>query len=159
MTDRRREMTADVRIELCEPESLHPLRLRVLRPGQPPSSVDHEHDHWPQTVHVGAFGGDSTVLACATFYPENTPDGRDGWRLRAMATAPEVRGRGYGSKTLRLGLEAVRSRGGKLVWCNARSSAVWFYERFGFTVVSDEFVIEPIGPHYVMEFDLGGLAP
>lgn len=144
----------EVRIELCEPQRLHALRLRVLRPGQPPSSVDHDHDHWPQTVHVGAFDSVGAAVACVTFYPEKTPDGRDGWRLRAMATAPEVRGQGYGSKTLRVGLDEVRNRGGKLIWCNARSSAVWFYERLGFRVVSDEFAIDPIGPHYVMEYEL-----
>ncbi len=146
-------MSSSVRIELCEPKRLHSLRLRVLRPGQPLSSVDHEHDHWPRTVHVGAFDAEGETLACATFYPEETPDGRDGWRLRAMATAPEVRGQGYGSRTLRFGLEVVRLRGASLVWCNARSNAVWFYEHLGFTVVSDEFVIDPIGPHFLMEYE------
>ena len=33
-------MTATMRVELVQPQLLHALRLRVLRPGQPPSSVD-----------------------------------------------------------------------------------------------------------------------
>lgn len=147
-------MTDDVRIEFVEPKLLHALRLRVLRPGFPPSSVDHEHDYWPQTIHVGAIDPDGEVVACATFYPEPSPDGRDGWRLRAMATAPEVRGKGYGARTLLFGIDAIRERGGTLLWCNARAGAAWFYERLGFVATSEEFEIPPIGPHYVMEIAL-----
>jgi predicted GNAT family N-acyltransferase len=143
-----------VRIALCAPVVLHDLRLRVLRPGQPRSSVDHEHDYWPDTFHVGAFDPDGVVVACATLYPEPNPQGRPGWRLRGMATAPEVRGKGYGAGVLRFGIDEVRNRGGSLVWCNARAGAVWFYERLGFIVVSDEFEIPPIGPHYVMEYEV-----
>ena len=144
-----------VQVRLCEPTLLHALRLRVLRPGQPPSSVDHEHDYWPDTFHVGAFSPDGVAVACATFYPEPSPDGRNGWRLRAMATAPEVRGMGYGGRVLRFGIDEVKARGGDRIWCNARSPAVWFYERLSFRSVSDEFEIAPIGPHYVMELELG----
>jgi predicted GNAT family N-acyltransferase len=141
----------DIRVERVEPAMLHALRLRVLRPGRPPSSVDHEYDYWPETIHVAAFDPDGVVVACATFYPEPAPDGRPGWRLRAMASAVEVRGKGYGAQALRFGIGEVRARGGKLVWCNARAGAVWFYERLGFAIVSDEFDIAPIGLHYVME--------
>lgn len=141
-------------VALVAPALLHSLRLRVLRPGHPPEAVDHDYDYWPETFHVGAFDQVGEVVACATFYPDPAADGRPGWRLRAMATAPEVRGRGYGSAALRFGLDEVRGRGGALVWCNARSGAVWFYERLGFRVVSEEFEIPPIGPHYRMELQL-----
>lgn len=147
-------MIRRLRVELVAPHLLHPLRLRVLRPGQPPSSVDHEHDHWPDTLHVAGFDDAGDVVACATFYGEATADGRPAWRLRGMATAPEVRGCGYGAAALRFGVDEIRSRGGSLLWCNARAGAVWFYERLGFIVVSEEFEIAPIGPHYVMELPL-----
>jgi len=148
------EDTGAVRVELCAPGVLHSLRLRVLRPGQPSSSVDHEHDYWPDTFHVGAFDTAGVAVACATFYPESSPAGRHGWRLRAMATAPEVRGKGYGARVLRRGIDEIRVRGGDFLWCNARKGAVWFYDRLGFSVVSDEFEIAPIGPHYVMEIEI-----
>jgi GNAT superfamily N-acetyltransferase len=147
-------VAASLRVEFVEPHVLHPLRLRVLRPGQPASSVDHDYDYWPDTFHVGAFTADGEVAACATFYPEPSPDGRAGWRLRAMATAPEVRGAGFGAAALRFGIDEIRRRGGSLLWCNARSGAVWFYERIGLHRVGEEFEIAPIGPHYVMEMDL-----
>ncbi len=71
-----------------------------------------------------------------------------------MATAPEVRGKGYGASALRFGMRLARDRGAGLVWCNARSGAVWFYEHLGFVKTSEEFEIPPIGPHYVMEIEL-----
>lgn len=143
-----------VRVQLVEPRLLHELRLRVLRPGQPPSSVDHEYDYLPHVFHVAALAPDGVVVGCATFYPEPTPDGRPGWRLRAMATAPEARGKGYGARVLRFGIDELRRLQVNLLWCNARSSAVWFYEHLGFAAVSEEFEIPPIGPHYVMEIEL-----
>jgi predicted GNAT family N-acyltransferase len=142
------------RVELVRPETLHALRLEVLRPGQPPSSVDHDYDYWPDTFHVAAFDPADNLAACATFYPEPTADGRAAWRLRAMASAPHLRGQGYGARALRFGVAEVKERGGSLLWCNARSGAVWFYERLGFSTVGEEFDIPPIGPHYVMELQL-----
>ncbi len=141
-------------VEFVRPELVRALRLRVLRPGQPWSSVVHDYDSWPDTFHVAAFSPQNLIVACATFYPEPTEDGRAAWRLRAMASAPEVRGQGYGAACLRYGLAEVRRRGAALVWCNARSGAVGFYQRLGFAVVSDEFDIPSIGPHYVMEYDM-----
>ncbi len=32
-------------------------------------------------------------------------------------------------------------------WCNARSTAIRFYEKNGWRIVSDEFIIEKYGPH------------
>ena len=126
----------------------------MLRPGEPASSVAHDYDHFANVVHVAAVDATREVVACATLYPEETPDGRPAWRLRAMATAPEVRGKGYGASTLRYGMQLARDRGATLVWCNARSGAVWFYEHLGFVKTSEEFEIPPIGPHYVMEIAL-----
>jgi PhzF family phenazine biosynthesis protein len=142
--------TGSGRVALVDAEVLHPLRLEVLRPGQPPSSVAHDYDHFPESVHVAAFTETGEVGACASFYREPYADGREAWRLRAMASAPKVRGKGYGAQALLFGIDEVRRRGGSLIWCNARSGAVGFYEHLGFQTVGDEFDIPEIGPHFVM---------
>ena len=41
-------------VELVRAEVVHNLRLRVLRPGQPRSSVDHDYDHYPAMVLIEA---------------------------------------------------------------------------------------------------------
>jgi predicted GNAT family N-acyltransferase len=40
--------------------------------------------------------------------------------------------------------------GATRLWCNARTPAVGFYERHGWTTVGEEFDVPPIGPHYRM---------
>jgi GNAT superfamily N-acetyltransferase len=150
---------ASIHVEFVQPLVLHALRRQVLRPGQPWSSVDHDYDSWPDTFHVAAFGPRGEVAACASFHPDSAPhrpdtDAGQTWRLRAMASLPEVRGQGYGAAALRYGIAEMRRRGGRLLWCNARSGAVGFYERLGFSIVGEEFEIAPIGPHYMMEIDL-----
>jgi GNAT superfamily N-acetyltransferase len=138
------------------PEILYVLRRDVLRPGQPLNAVMHDYDFQPDTFHVAAFGPRNQVAACATFYPEPPPGKSEdhAWRLRAMASLPHLRGHGYGAAALRYGIAEIRRRGGTLLWCNARTGAVGFYERIGFSVVSDEFEVESIGPHFVMEIHL-----
>ena len=54
-----------------------------------------------------------------------------------MATDPAVRGAGAGRALLVDGLDRVAARGGDLVWCDARVTAAGFYERIGFTVVTE----------------------
>jgi predicted GNAT family N-acyltransferase len=36
------------------------------------------------------------------------------------------------------------------IWCNARVSAMGFYRKAGWTVESEEFEIEGVGPHVRM---------
>ena len=61
------------------------------------------------------------------------------WRLRGMATEPELRSTGVGSAVLAAGLDAVRAAGGAIVWCNARTQAMAFYRRHGFSTIGSEF--------------------
>ena len=52
------------------------------------------------------------------------------------------------------GLIRVAQRGGDLVWCDARKAAVGFYERIGFTSVTDEYDLRPVGAHRGMLIEL-----
>jgi GNAT superfamily N-acetyltransferase len=72
-----------------------------------------------------------------------------------MATAPDARGTGAGGALLQALLEHARAGGGRRAWCTARTTARGFYERWGFTVESEEFVLPDIGPHVLMAIRLG----
>ena len=37
-----------------------------------------------------------------------------------------------------------------MVWCNARTPARGFYERYGFVAEGEEFELPDIGPHFRM---------
>lgn len=140
------------------PAETRPLRQLVLRPGQPTESSFYPGDDHPLTVHLGAFLQDQLV-GIASLYAERRDTGKaqgPGWRLRGMASAPEVRGRGVGRALLQASVEHVARRGGGELWCNARMPAVPFYAASGFEVVSEQFDIPDIGPHVVMRRMVSG---
>ena len=122
-----------------------PLRKAILRPNDSDEELaSHES---PAAFAVGAF--DETELVGVGFV---APEGGPGaWRIRGMATKPEVRGRGAGRAVLDALTEHAIRHGATRIWCNARTPAVHFYEQGGFTIASDEFEPPEIGPHYVME--------
>ena len=72
------------------------------------------------------------------------------WRLRGMATRADLQGKGIGSMVLKAALEHVGTEGGELIWCNARVSALAFYERAGFRTWGEPWEIPGHGPHVVM---------
>ncbi len=129
-------------------EDIRPLRHRVLRPGQAFLATRYPGDD--AGVHLGAFDGDRLV-GIASLYQEDRAGGpAGGWRLRGMATDPDVRGAGFGAALLAACLQHGAGAGGSEVWCNARMAAVGFYLRAGFVVVSEEFDVPGIGAHVVM---------
>jgi predicted GNAT family N-acyltransferase len=131
-------------------EEIFELRRDVLRPGRPRETAAFIEDGHPAVFHIAAYEPDGTLAACATFFPEQLPgEPAHAYRLRGMASAPAVRGQGYGAGVLRAGMDEARARGAELVWCNGRSAARGFYERQGFAAVGEEFQLEPAGPHHV----------
>jgi predicted GNAT family N-acyltransferase len=129
-------------------EEVRPLRHSVLRPGQAFEETVYPGDD--AGVHLAAFDGDRLV-GIASLYQEDRVGGpAGGWRLRGMATDAAVRGAGFGAALLAGCMEHVAGAGGSELWCNARMSAVGFYRRAGFDVVSEEFEVPGIGTHVVM---------
>ena len=125
-----------------------PLRQAVLRPrdtlaGLAASEAD-------GAFALGAFE-QGELIAVGLIAPDGEPGG---WRVRGMATAPQARGRGAGGAILAGLMRHARAHGATRVWCNARTPARAFYERAGLRVVSEEFEIEDIGPHFVMALEL-----
>jgi GNAT superfamily N-acetyltransferase len=122
-----------------------PLRQRILRPHQ---TIEQLAAHEPPGAFaVGAFDGARLVAVGLV----GLTDDPGVWRVRGMATVPSVRGRGAGTAVLEALLAHASSQNATRVWCNARSRARSLYERAGFRVVSDEFELSEIGPHFVME--------
>jgi predicted GNAT family N-acyltransferase len=138
-----------VRVEEVPVGVVLPLRSAVLRDGGP---ADLPGDDDPATVHLAARTADGRVAGVVRLSPAPCPwrDADAPWQLRAMATDAAVRGTGTGRALVTAGLALVGARGGDLVWCNARVTAAGFYERMGFTGVTDPFDVPPIGRHVGM---------
>lgn len=157
----------ELRVERISAEQTHPLRMQVLRPGYPEAAIVFPGDEDPSTLHVGALLGDELV-AIASLYLESRPtdapgtderaddhDAGTAWRLRGMATHPAQRRRGAGAATLRACERHATEHDGTLLWCNARTEAVPFYEANGWVVLGEEFDIPTVGPHFIMEKRIG----
>jgi predicted GNAT family N-acyltransferase len=99
-------------------------------------------DDDPSAIHLAARSAEGTVLgACVLLpraYPEQ-PQRPDAWQLRGMATAEGRRSHGIGAAVLAEAVKQVAARGGGLLWCDARESAIKFYAARGFTAEGEAF--------------------
>ncbi len=130
-------------------ELIIPLRHRMLRQNLPLDSARFPGDDAAGTIHFAAT--DRGIPVCCLSLMSADWDGLAAWQLRGMATASEVQGQGVGRRLfVHASSEARRRNPEWLMWCNARVSAIGFYERVGWGVVSDEFEIPSAGPHVKM---------
>jgi predicted GNAT family N-acyltransferase len=144
-----------VTVDEVPAELTYALRRAVLRPDG--GEIGWAGDEDAATFHLAARTADGAVTGIVRFSPADCPyrtGARAAWQLRGMATEPAVRGTGTGRELVVAGLRLVASRGGDQVWCDARVPAVGFYERMGFTVVTEPFEKPGIGPHVGMVTDV-----
>ncbi|HET6876451.1 MAG TPA: GNAT family N-acetyltransferase [Jatrophihabitans sp.] len=147
-----------MRIEITDKLTTRELRRSVLRPSWPADAQMHGDDN-PDAVHFAAFDDDGTLVAACLVLPRDfpaRPAAGGAWQLRGMATAEGRRSTGIGAQLLAAAVDEVRRRGGRLLWCEARSSAMRFYARHGFTVDGGEYAHSETGiPHHLMWRELG----
>lgn len=134
-----------------------PLRQRILRPQQRVEELVYAHDDGVDTLHAAAFAN-GALVGTATVHPEAMLGGSapGAWRLRGMATVPEMRRMGCGAALVKACIDHAAARGGVVVWCNARTSASPFYAALGFVAQGEEFELSGIGPHHVMTRRIAG---
>ncbi|MBC8140999.1 MAG: GNAT family N-acetyltransferase, partial [Armatimonadetes bacterium] len=116
-----------------EADALRDLRMRVLYPGRSPERADYPGD--AQAVHIGAFTDSGELSGCASLFHQEG----DAIQLRGMGTSDAVRGTGAGLAIVRFVEGYAREQRATRLWCNARATAVGFYERCGWTKEGDEF--------------------
>jgi predicted GNAT family N-acyltransferase len=144
------------RVQRVFADQTRPLRHQVLRPGQLLETVVFPGDDVPATAHFVAMDQTGAVVSTGSIYCECQP-GRaeaNGWRLRGMATSSHLLGKNLGTMVLEACIAYAACEGAGEIWCNARTSATGFYEKFGFVKDGIEFEIDGIGPHFVMRKSL-----
>ena len=146
-------LTGTITVEQVDAAATNPLRAQELRQGRP---VEIEEDEAPYTLHLAARIDGGEIVGVVRLHPRDCPwrPGEGSWQLRGMATDPRVRGHGAGRALVAEGLARLSARGAQLVWCDARRPAVGFYERCGFTIVTEEYDLRPVGPHRGMLIEL-----
>jgi S-adenosylmethionine:tRNA ribosyltransferase-isomerase len=143
----------DLLIKHVNIEQVIPLRAKILRNGIiEKSSFPHDEDE--TTLHFGVVENDN-IVSIASLYKENYKETEgNGYRLRGMATEKNYQNKGYGNAVLNYLIEKVKELNGAYIWCNARSTAINFYLKNNFEIISDEFDMPDIGPHFVMMLGL-----
>jgi predicted GNAT family N-acyltransferase len=130
------------------------LRSKVLRNGRSLEECIFPTDKVEGAFHL-AFYVDDEIATIASFFPKNYKDKAElGYQLRGMATDTPFLGKGYGKQLVQFAVAYIKKTKTQYIWCNARTSAVKFYEKLGFNLVSEEFEIAGVGPHYEMILNL-----
>ena len=136
-----------IRVEPVDIDTIFACRAEVLRSGRPVSEVGFDGDTDPATLHLAAID-DGEVAGCLTVMAIPMPGDADyTHQLRGMAVRPAWRGQGVGAKLL---AALSTARPGVRLWCNARQSAIGFYESQGWTQRGAFFDIPHHGPHVRM---------
>ena len=124
------------------------LRYEILRKphGMLLSSAVFPGDENESTIHVLALS-ESKPVGCASLFVDES----DAMQLRGMAVATDWQRRGIGH---RIGetIKDIAISKGKTMWCNARFSAIGFYERQGWVKSGSFFDVPVIGQHIVMNW-------
>ena len=146
-------MTTQFQVEIKKvvAEEVRLLRHSELRKGQDFSTTSYIEDYEAGTFHMACIV-DEKIVTCATFYPEKSIKikSNNAYRLRGMATDSNFQRKGYASGLMVESFKELKKEDCDMVWCNARLSAVNFYESLGFKIIGELFDVKDIGPHYYM---------
>ncbi|MFY0253851.1 1-(5-phosphoribosyl)-5-[(5-phosphoribosylamino)methylideneamino]imidazole-4-carboxamide isomerase [Chitinophaga sp. 30R24] len=108
------------------------LRKDVLYPNDSLAAAKVPNDE--EGLHFGVFDGGQLVTVVSLFL------GRDSAQFRKLATAPAAQGKGFGKAILAHLVSICQKEKMKLLWCNARDTAVSFYDQLGYTRKGDYFI-------------------
>ena len=138
-------------VQRATAEEVWPLRHAVLRAGLSFDTAKFDGDLDDTTRHFGAFDGHD-ILCCLSLF-QSTWNKSDAWQLRGMATVATHQRQGFGQLLLMYAIdEAKKEKPSWPFWCNARTTAIGFYEQTGWSTVTDVFDIPTAGPHVEMHF-------
>ncbi|WP_375753668.1 GNAT family N-acetyltransferase [Vibrio sp. HN007] len=126
-------------------EEALPVRHKVLWPNKPIEYCIVEGDD--TGLHIGVEL-DGAIVSVASIY---VSDGVA--RLRKFATYPDYQGKGLGTSLIKFALDNLKSQNVDYFWCDARESAIGFYQRFGMTVSGERFYKGDV-PYFKMGLSL-----
>jgi phosphoribosylformimino-5-aminoimidazole carboxamide ribotide isomerase len=113
-----------IAIEQIRPELTWRLRQEVLYPAQKLYEMELDEDQ--EGVHFGAFTDDKLVGVVSLFQTETS------FQFRKLAVSSEYQKKGIGNALLQRVEEFAGLKGGTVIWCNARVSAIGFYMKAGY---------------------------
>ena len=125
------------------------LRDEVLRKPLGMSLYNDNLEGDKSDTHIGAFLGERLVGVLILTRLSDTDV-----KMRQVAVTESMQSQKVGSKMVRFAEDYAREKGYKSMVLNARKTAVSFYEKQGYSTISDEFLEINI-PHYKMQKQIG----
>lgn len=135
----------EIQIEQIRPDLTWRIRHEVMYPGLPLDAIKLSNDD--EGIHFGLFANNQLTSVVSLFNSGNI------YQFRKFATIVESQGKGYGSLLLDHIINYVKTFGALKLWCNARVSAISFYNKFGF-VQTDKFSTNNGIDFVIMELEL-----
>ncbi len=113
-------------------------------------------DGQEDAIHLGAVLDGQIISICSLFKTTNAQLDLPGvhYRLRAMATHPDFRGKNVGRAVVLEAINILKTNNTTVLWCDAREVALEFYSKLGFNNKGDFYNIKNIGPHKLMYCEL-----
>jgi len=142
----------NIQIREVESNTVLPIRQKVLRDGKALKFCKMPGDDDNSTIHLGLYFN-NVLAGIATLMIDDHPDfsfKNSQLRLRGMAVLPDHQKKQLGNLLLEKAIQIAKSQNYKILWFNAREIAVGFYQKFGFSVKGNIFMIEDVGPHFLM---------
>ncbi|AMR31929.1 GCN5 family acetyltransferase [Mucilaginibacter sp. PAMC 26640] len=118
-------------IEQITPYLTWRVRRDVLYPGKYIHDMEMDEDN--DGYHFGAFKDNELVAVVSLFAKEHN------WQFRKLAVIDKVQNQGVGTELLKYITGFVEQENGKRLWCNARLSAVGFYNKLDFSTAGEVF--------------------
>jgi GNAT superfamily N-acetyltransferase len=137
-------------------EMTRSLRHRVLWPHiEKEEDCVIDIDRREDAIHLGTFDGDR-LISVGSLFAMSSPrlPHEKQYRLRAMATDPDYRGRDAGRVLIEYAMNVLGKKGIDVLWCDARLHATGFYGKLGFSKFEDVYEVRNIGPHQFMWVEL-----
>jgi len=127
------------------------VRHPVLRPGKPIESCHFDGDNLPTTKHFGLFLDNKLTGVISIFETKNNLfDKKNQIQIRGMAVLENHKKKGLGSALVIYCETHYKKQNIDLIWFNARTEAVVFYEKMGYQKKGTAFDIQGVGEHIIM---------
>ncbi|MEO6174156.1 MAG: GNAT family N-acetyltransferase [Flavobacterium circumlabens] len=138
-------------IQEIQSKETYIVRHPVLRKGKPLESCLFEGDDLETTHHFGLFL-DSELIGIISLYSKinTTFAQKNQAQIRGMAVLEQHQKKGIGEALVKHCENYCLQKNTDLIWFNARTAAVGFYQKMNYKTVGEAFDIKDVGEHYLM---------
>ena len=134
-------------------EQTIPVRHAELRQGKPIESCVFDGDDLAQ--HFG-FYIDEELVGIVSVFESRSDVFKSAlqFQMRGMAVVENHQYKGIGADLVRHVESNLQNGMPKILWFNARESAVGFYKKLGYKIIGEPLNIADVGTHFIMYKEL-----